>query len=163
MYQDISKCIKPYLSISCYDAIVGFCGRFDFLGFFDWCWNSKHICSSGFFEFINFNFYVITKSWHAHQKDRLHELVWKKWVSDIFMDTFIKLSINSFKTYSCDTYSFCWNIIIICSIGPGNQKSTPPLPITHPDFTLEADLFTRLGLPKVEPGPPPRPPLRRTS
>ena len=61
------------------------------------CCNSKHICSSGFFEFINFNFYATTKSWQAHQKVRLDELVWKEWVSEICMDTFIKLPIRPFQ------------------------------------------------------------------
>ena len=68
MYWDISKCIKPYLKRLCVDAIVGFCCSFDFWGFFGWCWNVKHICSSGFFDFINFNFYVIIRSWHVNRK-----------------------------------------------------------------------------------------------
>ena len=30
------------------------------------------------------------------------------------------------KTYSCNTYLFFWNVIIICSIAPGIRKSSPP-------------------------------------
>ena len=89
--------VKIYSTISCFDAIAGFCGRLDFLWFFGWCWNSKHICSGWFFKFINSNFYVTTKSWQAHQKVSLDELVWKKWVSEIFIDAFIKLSLKPFQ------------------------------------------------------------------
>ena len=91
------RCIKPCLNISSVDTILAFCCRFDILECFGWCWISKHICSRGFFEFINFNFYATTKSWHAHQKVRLDELVWKKCVPDIFMETFIELSIKPFE------------------------------------------------------------------
>ena len=98
--RDISRCIKSHLNISSFDIIVVSCCTFDmflFFGFFRWCWNSKHICSSGFFEFINFNFYATTKSWQAHQKIRLDELAWKKWVSNVFMETFIELSRKPFQ------------------------------------------------------------------
>ena len=93
----ISKCIKSCLNISSFDTTVVSCCRFDIFGFFGWCWTSRHMCSRGFYEFINFSFYATTKSRHAHQKIRLDKFVWKKWVSEIFMDTFIALSITPFE------------------------------------------------------------------
>ena len=78
MYQTISE----HIMFQCH---CWFLWQIWFFVLFGWCCNSKHICSNGFFEFINFNFYVITKIWHAHQKVRLDKLVWMKWDSEIFM------------------------------------------------------------------------------
>ena len=53
-----------------------------------------------------------------YDRDEFQTYLWKHLLSD---------RLNRLKTYSCDTYLFCWNIIIICSIVPGNQNpSCPP-------------------------------------
>ena len=52
--------------------------------------------------------------------------------------------------------------ILLLYVALSQAIKSPPF-LTQPDFTLEVDLFTRLGLPQVEPGPPPPSPLRRTS
>jgi len=128
---DISRCIKPCLNISNFDIIAIVCCRFYIVGLLGWCWISKHICSRGFIEFIILDSYATAKSWLAHQKVRLDELVWKGWVSEIFMETFVELSIKPFENILVCQLLFCWSIIIICFIASGKQ--TPPPPPTASD------------------------------
>ena len=74
------------------------CCRIDLLRFVvGWCWNSKHIWSRGGLKPNNINFYATTKSWHAHQKIRLGESIWKEWVPEIFMEQLIELSTKPFQ------------------------------------------------------------------
>ena len=98
MYRDISKYMKPNLKTSCFDDIVAFCCRFYFLVI---CWlmlGYQHTCSSASSDLINFMCYVITKSWHAHQKVRLDESICKEWVWEMFMDRFIELLTKPFQS-----------------------------------------------------------------
>ena len=91
------------------------------------------MCSRWLFEFINFSFHATTKSWIAHQKVRLDELAWKKWVSDVFMETVIELSRKPFR-----------NLLLWCLL-----------------VFAELLLYVALPLAIKNPCPPPR--LRRTS
>ena len=106
----ISGCIKPCLHISSFDTIVFFCCRFYIFGFLGWCWISKYICSRGLLEFIIFGLYAATKSWHAHHKVRLDEFVWKKWVSELLMETFIEVSRKPFENL------VLWPLLIFAGI-----------------------------------------------
>ena len=61
--------------------------------------------SRGFVNFIKSHFYAITKSWHAHQKIRLDELIWKKWVKFICLRKIIELSTRPFENL------LFWNLL----------------------------------------------------
>ena len=79
-------------------------------------------------DFNNFKLYATTNSWHAHQKILLDELIWTKWLSDIFMDRFIELSTKPFQNiflwhlFCLLNYYYYYNIVteIISSPPPGD-------------------------------------------
>ena len=58
-----------------------------------------------FINFIKSRFYAITKSWHAHQKIRLDELIWTKWVYLFLITTLIELSTKPFQNL---LFWACW-------------------------------------------------------
>ena len=62
-----------------------------------WMLLEYYISMEGSINFIKSTFYATTKSWHAHQKIRLDELIWKKWVLFVFIRTFIELSTKPFE------------------------------------------------------------------
>ena len=51
-----------------------------FMRFLDFLMLEHYIGTQGFINFIKSHFYAITRSWHAHQKIRLDELIWTKGV-----------------------------------------------------------------------------------
>ena len=67
--------------------LLRFCCRFNTFWLFWRFWKSRYMYSRGLIGFINFSLYATTKSWHAHQKICLDELVWNKLVSDVFHGT----------------------------------------------------------------------------
>ena len=115
----MSKCIKPYLNISCFDAIVGFCCRFDFSRFFGWCWNSKQICSR---EFLTSTISTFMRPPRAgmHTKRSASTSLYGR-TETIFFVFQHRLSHrqNRLKTYSCGTVwkpDMCSYILIKCMI-----------------------------------------------
>ena len=92
MYQAMFKHINS-------DTIVAFLLYICLTFWISWMMlDCKHIiCSTGFIEFMIFDFYATTKNWHAHQNVRLGKLVCKKLVSHIYMETVIELSIKPFE------------------------------------------------------------------
>ena len=70
-----------------------------------WILLELYIGMQVFMNFIKSHFYVITRSWHAHQKIRIDELIWTKLVQFVFITKMIEQSTKPFENLLFWT---CW-------------------------------------------------------
>ena len=134
MYYDISKSIKPYLNISCFDAIVGFCCIFYFLGFLLIDVGIASIYARPGFSNSSISTFMWSPRAGMHTK-RSASTSWyeRNEFQKCLWTDLLSYWQNRFKTYSFDTFLFCWNIviIIICSLVCPKSSLDPPPPLAR--------------------------------
>ena len=93
-----------------------------------------------FSDFLNFNFHVITRNWHAHQQVHLNKLIWKNWVQERFMDLLIKLSTKQFQNLCCFTplrfAEILWLQYVPLSMAQVNPSPHPPFSVIHTSLNI---------------------------